>query len=92
MNRSNFVKEFAKRGNITQRDAKELMDIIEDMILEYMQNKEGVKPFNGLKFYVIDIEEGNKRLPNGNFVYVPAHHIPKIEFGTKFKKGVNNKY
>lgn len=88
MKRSDFVKEFAKKSNITQKDARELMEIAGDIILEHMQDEEGVIPFNGVKFFTVHKDEGESRLPNGTFVHVPDHHIPKVEFGAKFKKGV----
>jgi len=88
MKRSEFIKEFARKGNISQKDARELLNIAEDIVLEQMQTEDGVFPFSGVKFYTMHIKEKESRLPNGTYVHVDEHYIPKVEFGLKFKRTV----
>ena len=50
MKKSDFIREVAKRSEITIKDTTEVLKIVGDAIVEYMKDEDGVTPFSGIKF------------------------------------------
>lgn len=87
MNKSDFIKEFAKNANLTQKDAREVTDAMFSTLFECMKNDEaGVTPITGVKFMTHHMEARNRRNPQtGEIVLVPAKDVPKVKFSNTIK-------
>ena len=90
MKKTDFIKEFAKNAKLTQKDAREIAQVMGDMIIEHMRDEDGVTPFTGIKFVSVHKEAKTVRNPrNGEMVDVPAKYAPRAKFGKIVKYTIN---
>lgn len=91
MKRVEFVKEFKERSGLTsQKDSREILDIVGQMITEHMLDEDGVQPFAGFKFEAKYTPSREYKDPNTREVKVtPAKYRPKVKFGKSVKDNIN---
>ena len=90
MNRSEFVKAVAAATEKTQKEVKEMLDVMQDIAYGEMAKCEEVKMFDGFALCGVQKEACQKRNPaTGAMVDVPAKVVPKAKFGTAAKRIVN---
>ena len=89
INRSDFVREVAKRANITIKDAKSIMSAVEDTIYAHMKDDE-VRAFDGITFKAVERSARTMKNPRtGEIIDVEAKLTPRCKFGRKAKQVVN---
>lgn len=87
MTKYEFIKIFAKKANLTQKDAKEVNDAYWDAVAECMKNDRTVTLTNGVKGELTHRNEHNGRNPlTGEPIVIPEKDIPKIKLGKTFKE------
>ena len=90
MKKSDFIREVAKRSEMTIKDTTEVLKIVGDAIVEYMKDEDGVTPFSGIKFATNYRDAYTARNPqNGEPISVAAHYQPKVKFGRAVKDALN---
>lgn len=91
MKKNDVIKKFATTANITQKDARELIDILGDIVMDGMMDEDGVTPFNGIRFYTVHKDARVGRNPStGAAVDIPSKYYPKVKFSTKVSEFINN--
>lgn len=86
MKKNDFIKLFAEKANITQKDAREISASYWDAIFEAMRDEEGVCPIQGVKFMTVHKDARTARNPlTGETIAVPEKDVPKVKFGTSVK-------
>ncbi len=89
MNRSEFIKVFAERANLTQKDAREVTKAMFEVITENMKSEGGVSPAEGYRFYTVHKEAREARNPQtGEMIPVPEKDVPKVKFSQSFKAAI----
>ena len=87
---SELIREFATQGDLTIKDSKELIDVLEDVVLKHMKDEDGVKLFSGLTLSSKFVAEHSGRNPsNGETITVAAKYQPVAKFGKSFKDAIN---
>ena len=91
MNYTNVIKEFARESNISQKDARMLLGVLEEIVLKHAREEGGVKLFSsGLTIGAKYSEQRNGRNPStGESMIIPAKYRPVARFGKAFKEAVN---
>ena len=90
MTRKDFLKEFAEKAGLTNKDAKAVVEVLEEMTLDHMKDPGGFSPIKGLTLSVVHKEAHTARNPmTGGTVDVPEKYIPKARFGKRIKEGIN---
>ena len=90
MKRIDFIREFAKEAGLTQKDAKEISEVMFDVIVKNMKDEDGVSPVAGVKFVAVHKDARTARNPmTGETIAVPEKYSPKVKFGTSIKEAVN---
>ena len=90
MTKNEFMKACAVKSGLTQKDMKEVLEIIGDMIVVNMKTEDGVTPFTGMKFVAEYKDPHVARNPlNGQQVNVPGKYRPKVKFGVAVKDALN---
>lgn len=89
MTRSEFVREVARRSNITLKDCKSIISAVEDTIYANIVDGD-VRAFDGITFTAVEQAARQSRNPKtGEVVDVAAKMRPKCKFGKKAKEVVN---
>lgn len=92
MKKVDFIKTFAEKARLSQKDAKEILEIAGAEIVEHMHDEDGVSPFAGMKFTCTYVEERQGRNPKtGETIVIPGRYQPKVKFGTPVKDALNKK-
>lgn len=87
---SELIREFATKGDLTLKDARELIDVLEDIVIKHMRDEGGVKLFNGLTLSSRFVDEHPGHNPsNGEPITIAAKYQPVAKFGKSFKDGIN---
>ena len=87
MTKLEFIKKFAEKAGLTQKDAKEVTAALFAVIFEGMKDEDGVTPIPGVKFMTRHKEAGHARNPRtGEAITVPAKDVPKVKFGVAVKE------
>lgn len=87
MTKYEFIKIFAKKANLTQKDAKEVNDAYWDAVAECMKSDKTVTLTNGVKGELTHRNERNGRNPlTGESIVIPEKDIPRIKLGKTFKE------
>lgn len=90
MKRIDFIREFAKEAGLSQKDAKEITEVMFDIIIKNMKDADGVSPVTGIKFTTVHKDARTARNPvTGGTVDVPAKDMPKVKFGASVKDALN---
>ena len=86
MKKIDFIKLFAEKANITQKDAREISAAYWDAIFEAMKDEDGVSPVQGVKFVTVHKDSRTARNPlTGESIVVPEKDVPKVKFGASVK-------
>lgn len=89
MVKNEFVKVLSKKMERTQKETKEILDLIDEAIVEVMQSEDELK----LGLYAIKKEfkpERDGRNPNtGEPLTISARNTVKVKVGKKLKDAVN---
>lgn len=89
MTRAELVKEIAVKTGFTQKDVKQVMDVMEEVTLSTMRNDE-VKIMNGVTLTTVFKDAHTARNPRtGETIAVEGKHHPKCKFGAAVKAAVN---
>lgn len=87
MTTAEYVSAVAERANITKKDAKAILDVASDVLVETLAKGEDVKVFPALTFVVKDVAERTCRNPqDGSEIVVPAHKAVKAKLGKAIKE------
>lgn len=86
MNRQEFIKAVAEKANKTQKETKELLEIMQEVVFDTMKAEDEVKIFEGVTLSGKMVEERTARNPqDGSEIVVPQHLAPKCKFGKAVK-------
>ena len=86
MKRTDFVKAVAEKAGMTQKAAKEILDVMQEVVYAEMKNGEEVKLFDSVTLIGKEVPERTARNPQtGETIVVPKHLAPKAKFGTGIK-------
>lgn len=86
MTKHDFIKKFAEKANLTQKDAREVNEAFWETIVEAMKDEEGIAPIMGVRFWVTHRDARMGRNPQtGEPITIPAKNIPKVKFSASFK-------
>lgn len=90
MKRTEFIKEFAEKSSLTQKDTREVLKALQDVVYTHMKDEDGVPLFEGLKLSAVHKDAKTARNPRtGESINVPAKWTPKARFGKAAKDAVN---
>lgn len=90
MKRSEFVKVCAEKSGLSQKDMKEVLEVVGNVILDNMKDEDGVTPFSGIKFAsVYRAARVGHNPATGEAVNIPGKYQPKVKFGTRVKETLN---
>lgn len=88
MTRTDFIKMVSTKTGKTQKEAKEILDLIEQSIVEVMKDEDELKLQIGT-FKATDKGETKARNPKTNQeIIVPAKRVVKLKVGKFMKDGV----
>ena len=90
INKTQFIKEVAKKGNLKECEAERYVNLFLDTLKYSIKEYGGVK-FVGLgKFVLKECKERIGRNPkNGNAAIIPKHKTVKFYVGEMFKDSLN---
>ena len=88
--KDDFVKMMAAETGKSQRECKENLELVIDMIQKAVIEDGGVDFYGFMKIEKVHKEAGTARSPQtGETIVVPEKDVPKVKFSTRFKKAVN---
>ncbi len=92
MTKYELVKEFKERAGLnSQKDAKEIMEALGEVIISHMKDKDGVTPWTGVKFYAVHKDAHVGRNPATNeTIEIEAKYQPKVRFGSTVRSAIND--
>ena len=89
MTRQEFIKELSGKLEKSQKEVKEILDVVEETIVEVIKEEDDLK-LNIGKFVGVDKEAATARNPRtGEEIEVAAKRVPRFKAGKAFKDGVN---
>ncbi|MEG2546357.1 MAG: HU family DNA-binding protein [Niameybacter sp.] len=89
MTRNDYVKVLSEKLETTQKNAKEVLGVVEDSIVEVMAKEDELSLSIG-KFIGVDKAASTARNPKtGEEVEVPAKRTCKFRAGKAMKDGIN---
>ena len=90
MNRTEYVKAVAQETGKTQKEIKEILEVMQNVAYAEMANEGEVEIFKGLKLMGVHKDATTARNPlDGSTVNVPEKTVPKAKFGAVAKRIVN---
>jgi len=91
MKKVDFYKEFKEKAGLNSNvEAKRLLDILGDLIVEHLRDEDGISPFMGIKFKSIFQDARTRRNPRtGGTIDVPPKYVPKVKFGDCVRRAIN---
>lgn len=90
MKKADFIRELAAKAKLTQKDTREILEVMGDVIVDHMKDDDGVAPFNGIKFIAVYREPRNARNPQtGEEFVTEAKYAPRVKFGKGVKEALN---
>ena len=90
MNKTELLRETARRTNFTQKDVKAVMEALQEITFENLQKDEEVKIMDGVTLTTISREAYTGRNPmTGEPIEIPSKRAPKCKFGTAIKNVLN---
>ena len=89
MTRTEFYKEYAKTAGIKQKDAKNIIESIGEIIIAHMSDENGVTPFDGITLKRSWSAPRVGRNPQtGESVNINGKWQPKAKFGKAVKDAI----
>lgn len=86
-----FIREVAEKAGLSQKDTREVLEIIGNVIVAHMKDEDGVTPFAGMKFSCVHKDERAGRNPRtGEALVIPSRFQPRVKFGVAVKNVVND--
>lgn len=90
MKKYEFVREFASQAGITQKKAREFLDIISDIVVDHIKDDDGISPFDGVRFKAVYRNGRNARNPHTGETFVTEpKYAPRAKFSKIFKDSIN---
>lgn len=90
MNRTEFVKAVATATNKTQKETRELVDAMAQVIVEQIKSGDEVKVFDGITFLSKEVPARERRNPiTGETFMAEAKIKPVCKFGKSVKEYLN---
>jgi len=90
MTYTNYIKAFATKAGLSQKDAKEVLVAAREVVLENIKDEDGVSIFRDLKLKADYKESRTGRNPRtGEAIDIPAKYQPRAKFANGFKEAVN---
>lgn len=88
--KDDFVKMMAAETGKSQRECKENLELVIDMIQKAVIEDGGVDFYGFMKIEKVHKEAGTARSPQtGETIAIPEKDVPKAKFSSRFKKAVN---
>ena len=92
MNKEELVQEVAKKANVTQKEAAEVLSAWVDTVQKTVAKGKKVTLVGFGTFAVSERAARTGRNPRtGEAIQIPASHVVKISAGSKLKDAANNK-
>ena len=86
MTRTEYIKAVAEKAEITQKSAKEILEVMQEVAYTEMKIGEEVKIFDSVTLVGKMVPQRTARNPQtGAEIIVPEHLAPKAKFGTGIK-------
>lgn len=86
MNRQEFIKAVAEKANKTQKETKEILEVMQEVVFDTMKEEDEVKIFDGVTLLGVHKDATTARNPkDGSEVAVPEKTVPKAKFGKTVK-------
>lgn len=86
MTRTEYIKAVAEKAEITQKSAKEILEVMQEVAYAEMKKGEEVKIFDSVTLAGKLVPQRTARNPQtGAEIIVPEHLAPKAKFGTGIK-------
>ena len=90
INKDGFVKMMAAEAGQSQRECKENLELVIDMIQKAVIEDGGVDFYGFMKIEKVHKEATTARSPkDGSVINVPAKNVPKAKFSKRFKAAIN---
>lgn len=91
MKKIDLIREFKEAAGLAnQKDAKEILEVLGNIIVAHMKDEDGITPFAGMKFSSVYKEARTMRNPaTGEPVEVAPKYSPKVKFGKTVKEALN---
>lgn len=90
MNRTEFIRALSIETGKTQKELKELLDVMQDIIYKEMAAEGEVKLFDGVTLAGVKKDARTARNPlTGETIEVAAKVAPKAKFGAVCKRALN---
>ena len=91
MNNTELIREFASKGHLTLKDSRELIKVLEEIVLSHAREEGGVKLFSsGLTIGAKYQDARTGRNPaTGESIEISASYKPVAKFGKVFKETIN---
>ena len=90
MNRTEFIKALSIETGKTQKELKELLDVMQDIVYKEMAAEGEVKLFDGVTLLGVKKEARLARNPQtGAFIQLESRVVPKAKFGVVCKRALN---
>lgn len=90
MNKAEFIKEVATKAGKTQKDVKELLEVMQTVVFDTVKAEDEVKVFDGVCLMGVHKDACVKRNPiDGTQVNVPEKTAIKAKFGKTVKDYIN---
>lgn len=86
MNRTEFIKALSIETGKTQKELKELLDVMQDIVYKEMAAEGEVKLFDGVTLAGVKKEARTARNPQtGASIQLESRVVPKAKFGKAIK-------
>jgi len=90
MNKTELIREVANRTGNTQKNVKEVLQGIQDVVFTSLRDEEGIKLFDGVTLDAVFKDAHESRNPaTGEVVMVPPKYMPHAKFGRPIKEALN---
>lgn len=90
LNKDGFVKMMATETGKSQRECKENLELVIDMIQKAVIEDGGVDFYGFMKIEKVHQPEKERRnIQTGEMMMCAAKDVPKAKFSSRFKKAVN---
>lgn len=91
MKKYEYLRELAGKLNVTHGRAKEISDIIGEIVISHMNDDDGISPFAGVRFLSSFREKRSGVNPRtGESITIDSKYIPKVKFGKYVKQKINS--
>lgn len=90
MNKNEFTKYISEKHEITQKEAKELVDKFTNSVVEALREGKDINLTGFGSFSVSEIKARDGRNPRtGEIIKIPSYKQPKFKVGKYLKDAVN---